>query len=141
MRRKVAPEVAKTLKCFTGYPKRVSDVVELSGNDSTTVLNHIRSARQAGIPIECIGPMAHRYFFIPKPELVQVKETYFDQIKDILSGSSEEDYFTTRELAELVDCSQSTVTSVLSKIRLHTNLNLRCKQLNLAKKGYWLESK
>lgn len=111
--KKVTPEVAESLKAITGCPRRTEDVVKNFDIDRISFLNHIRSARASGIPVEHIGPMSHRYFYLPAEYRYNIKEPYAVTIKKILSNTREEDDVTTEYLAKLLCITNNHVRSVL----------------------------
>lgn len=109
--KKVSPEVAQTLRAFTGRPKRVKTVAEELKITERVILNHIRSARLSDIPVEFIGPMSHRYFYLPSEYKYGIKETIASQLRKILIGTTEEDAFSVEELADLLCCTNRHIRS------------------------------
>lgn len=110
--KKVTPEVAESLRAITGCPRRTEDVVKNFDIDRISFLNHIRSARASGIPVEHIGPMSHRYFYLPAEYRYNIKETVAASIKKIMANAREEDDITVEYLAQVLEVTTNHVRSV-----------------------------
>lgn len=110
--KKVTPEVAKSLRAITGCPKRAEDIAKNYDIDRISFLNHIRTARASGIPVEHLGPMSHRYFYLPKEYRYNIKETATASIKKIMVNAREEDDITMEYLAEVLEVTTSHIHTV-----------------------------
>lgn len=139
---KIQPHVLETLRRFGGKPRRVEDVMKESGLTREIVLNHIRSGRAAGIAVEHIGPMNHRYFYVPSSLLINAKETVTAQVLAIFKANPGEE-FTVQEFCDLLNADKSHIHSVLSVNRLRNkdklNILSRTDSTGAHRKVYWYE--
>lgn len=133
----VSPEVYKTLKLFTGTPKRVCDVRDKTDLSREIILNHIRSARIAGINVEHIGPMTCRYFYIAQLDCTNIRKTVASEVRELLLNTPEEDAFAIEELVALFETTPTHIWSILSVWR-KKGAKLFSKRVEGSKKRmYW----